>query len=428
MNVVYGLAVLILLPWLLIRSLRTGRYRRNLRAKLLGPLTPATDPTRPVAWFHGVSVGEVHLLRQVVRGFRTRHPDWQAVISSTTDTGLAEARKHFPNLTVIPYPFDFTWACRRAIRCVSPRVIVLAESELWPNFLKSAGRAGVPVIVINGRMSPRTARRYSRVAGLVRRLLFARVAMFGMQSDTYAEHLRRLGVDPARVRVTGSVKYDGVLTDRNDPKTRDLGSLLGIDAADLVWVAGSTHDPEERIVLSVYGRLRQRFPGLKLVLVPRSPERFDEVVGLIVRDGFHCVRRTGLAAGVAVPEDAVVLIDTLGELGAAWGLATIGFTGGSLNQKRGGQSMIEPAGLGVPILFGPHTWNFRDAVAGLLEAGGAVQIRSESDLEDEAARLLADPDRRRNVGEAARGFVRNQQGATSRTLDIIDEVMARIPL
>jgi 3-deoxy-D-manno-octulosonic-acid transferase len=151
------------------------------------------------------------------------------------------------------------------------------------------------------------------------------------------------------------------------------------------------------------------------------------VACLIRQAGFHCVRRSEVTIGVSVPEDAVVLIDTLGELGAAWGLATIGFTGGSLNQKRGGQSMIEPAGLGVPVLFGPHTWNFRDAVAGLLAAGGAVQIQSETELEQEAARLLDDPDRRRKMGAAARGFVRNQQGATARTLDMIDGVIARTP-
>jgi 3-deoxy-D-manno-octulosonic-acid transferase len=458
LNALYAIALLLLSPWLLVRSLRTGRYRTHLRDKLLGPGKPLTDNARPVAWFHGVSVGEVHLLRQIVKAFRERHPDWHVVISSTTDTGLAEARKHFADLTVLPYPFDFSWACRRALRAVSPRLIVLAESELWPNFLRAANAANVPVLVINGRMSPRTFRRYSKVAGLARRLLFDRVAMFGMQSETYADNLRRLGVAAGRVRVTGSVKYDGVLPDRDNPKTADLRRLLGIADTDLVWVAGSTHDPEERIVLSVHGRLRARFPNLKLILVPRAPERFDEVARLVEAGGFRCVRRSGLslhppadaggsprlvvvaptpgeppasAGGRTLPRqpppgtpaNAVLLIDTLGELGAAWGLATIGFTGGSLNDKRGGQSMIEPAGLGVPVLFGPHTWNFRDAAAGLLEAGGAIQVRDEAELEAGVVRLLTDPALRVRMGDAGRAFVRAQQGATGRTLDMMDEVL-----
>jgi 3-deoxy-D-manno-octulosonic-acid transferase len=423
LDALYALAILFASPWLGIRSVRTGRYRKSLCAKLLGPAESVTDGSRPVVWFHGVSVGEVHLLRQVVRAFRERHPDWQVVVSSTTDTGLAEARKHFADLTVLVYPFDFSWACRRAIRAVSPRLIVLAESELWPNFLKAANRAGVPVMVINGRMSPRTFRRNARAAWLTRRLLLDRVAAFGMQSETYAGHLRALGISPDRVHVTGNVKYDGVLVDRENPKTRALGDLFGIAPSDLVWVAGSTHDPEERIVLAVYSRLRNRFPNLRLVLVPRAPERFDEVARLVDAAGLPCARRSGLAAGTAVPRDRVILIDTLGELAAVWGLATIGFTGGSLNDKRGGQSMIEPAGLGVPVLFGPHTWNFKDAVAGLLEVGGAIQVADEAELERGVAHLLADPAARSRMSGAAQGFVIRQQGATARSLDMLDTLI-----
>ncbi|HKA05958.1 MAG TPA: 3-deoxy-D-manno-octulosonic acid transferase [Gemmataceae bacterium] len=426
LNLVYFILLVLISPWLLVRSIRTGRYRSYLREKILGPSEPIAVNGRPAIWFHGVSVGEIHLLRQVVRAFRERHPDWQVVISATTDTGLAEARKHFADLPVVPYPFDFSWAVRRAIRQISPRIIVLAESELWPSFLRAANRAQVLVAVINGRMSPRTFRRYSNFPGLARRLVFDRVALFAMQSENYARNLRALGVNPARVHVTGSVKYDGVAADRDNPKTRDLAQLLDITPSDLVWVAGSTHDPEERIVLNVFAHLRSQFGNLKLILVPRAPERFDEVAQLVERAGMNCVRRSRLTDEPVSP-DAVMLIDTMGELAAAWGLATIGFTGGSLNERRGGQSMIEPAGLGVPVLFGPHTWNFRDAVVGLLEVGGAIQVRDEPELEREAGRLLADASLREHMGTAARAFVQQQQGATARTLDMLESVIAAPP-
>ncbi len=425
LDLLYGLAILILSPWLLLRSVRTGRYRRNSAAKLFGLAQLPSAPDGPVAWFHGVSVGEVHLLRQIVRSFRERHPDWRVVISSTTDTGLAEAHKHFADLTVIPYPFDFSWAVGRTLRAVGPSVIVLAESELWPNFLRAANRAGVPVVVVNGRMSPRSARRFARLAKLARRLLFDRVAIFAMQSEAYATNLRSLGVPGERVRVTGSVKYDGVYGEKDNPKTRDLGALLGIGPTDLVWVVGSTHAPEEQIALSVYTNLRGPFPNLKLILVPRAPERFEEVAGLIEAAGFQYVRRSRLVSATGVQPADVILVDTLGELGAAWGLATVGFTGGSLNDKRGGQSMIEPAGFGVPVLFGPHTWNFKDAVAGLLECGGAIRVADAVELEREVSRLLQDPAVRQRTGSAARAFVRSQQGATDRTLDVLDEVIVR---
>jgi 3-deoxy-D-manno-octulosonic-acid transferase len=425
MNLVYGIVILLVFPLLLVRSLRTGRYRRNISAKLFGTRAVSGQDDRPAIWFHGVSVGEVHLLRQVVRGFRERHPDWQVVISSTTDTGLAEATKHFPNLQVIAYPFDFSWSVRRTIGAIAPKIVVLAESELWPNFLRAANRVGIPVAVINGRMSPKTFRRYSRIAWLARRLLFNRVTAFAMQSETFAKHLRELGVDSNRVRVTGSVKYDGAIGERDHPKTTDLRRLFGLNDDNLVWVAGSTHEPEERIVLSVYGRLRSRFPSLRLIIVPRAPERFDEVARLVEAAGCTCVRRSRAVESEVVAPDAVILIDTLGELGAAWGLATIGFTGGSLNEKRGGQSMIEPAGLGVPVLFGPHTWNFRDAVEGLLENRGAIQIQNEAELERAADRLLLDSKLRLLMGAAAKQFARQQQGATARTLDILDNIIAQ---
>jgi len=423
LDVLYLLALVVLSPWLAWRAATTGRYRRDLAAKLLGRVRVPDPDGRPVAWFHGVSVGEVHLLRQVVRAFRERHPDWEVVVSSTTDTGLAEAGKHFPDLTVLPYPFDFSWACRRAIRAASPRLIVLAESELWPNFLKAANGAGVPVVVINGRMSPRSSRRNARAGRLARWLLFDRVSAFGMQSETYAANVRALGVAPERVHMTGNVKYDGALVGRDSSKIRDLAQLLGIFPDQLVWVAGSTHDPEERIVLSVYGRVRERVPNLRLVLVPRAPERFDEVARLLESHSEAYVRRSALTPGNPARPYGVILMDTMGELSVAWGLATIGFTGGSLNDKRGGQSMIEPAGLGVPVVFGPHTWNFKDAVAGLLEVGAAIRVNDEAELEQAVIGLLRDSDLRGRMSEAGRAFVFAQQGATARTLDLLDQVI-----
>ncbi|MSR51929.1 MAG: 3-deoxy-D-manno-octulosonic acid transferase [Gemmataceae bacterium] len=418
LNLVYGFAILLLSPWLTYRSIRTGRYRRNLREKFLGRST-ATSDLRPAIWFHGVSVGEVHLLRQLVKAFRERHPDWRVVVSSTTDTGLAEARKHFSDLEVIAYPFDFSWAVRRTIRSISPMLIVLAESELWPNFLRAANRLRVSVVVANGRMSPRSFRRYSKLAGLARRLFFNQIREFGMQSEMYATNLRNLGVQS--VQVTGNVKYDGVLLDRENSRTAELGRQLGIETDDLVWVAGSTHDPEERIVLSVFSRLRERFPRLRLILVPRAPERFEEVAQLIAAAGLSHERRSKWPTDSTSP--SVILIDTMGELGPAWGLATIGFTGGSLNDKRGGQSMIEPAAFGVPVLFGPHTWNFKDAVAGLLDCKGAMRIADEGELEKEVLHLIEDPELRVAMGQAARSFVVSQQGATVRTLDMMDAVL-----
>lgn len=425
LDALYLLAAAALSPWLLWRAAATGRYRRGLQAKLLGDVTVPNPDGRPVAWFHGVSVGEIHLLGPLVAGFRNRHPDWLAVVSSTTDTGLSEARARFPDLPVVAFPFDFSWAVGRALRAVNPAVVVLAESELWPNFLAAAAGRRVPVVVVNGRVSPRTFARMSRVAGAARRLLFRHVAAFGVQADEYADRLRQLGVTADKIAVTGSVKYDGAVGDAATPKAVELRRRLGLgeDCRFRVWVAGSTHAPEEAIVLDVFARLRGRFPALRLVLVPRHPDRFAEVAGLVERAGLPFVRRSQISEPLT-EMPPVVLLDTVGELGAAWALADIGYTGGSLDGKRGGQSMIEPAGYGVPTVFGPHVWNFRDAARRLVEAGGAVMVRDAAGLEQELAGLLADPDRRAKMGAAARELVRAQQGATGRTLDLIYRVIS----
>jgi 3-deoxy-D-manno-octulosonic-acid transferase len=429
LDLFYLLALALLWPWLVWRAARTGRYRRGLTAKLFGPARVANPLRKKVAWFHAVSVGEVNLLGTLVPKFRARHPDWLVVVSSTTDTGLTEARKKFPELDVIVWPFDFSWAVAAALDAVRPTLVVLTESELWPNFLTAASARRIPVVVVNARMSPRSFRRLVRVAGVARRFLFQPVTRFAVQEPEYAERLEQLGVPAAKVVTTGSIKYDGAASERDTPETRALRAVLGLSssphhspAPPLILLAGSTHAPEESIILAAFARLLERFPYLRLILVPRHPDRFGAVAQLVEASGLPSVQRSQITRPLA-PLPAVVLLDTVGELGAAWGLADVGFTGGSLDGVRGGQSMIEPAGYGVPCVFGPYVWNFRDAAQRLVEVGGAIKVEDPAELEVELARLVSDSELRARMGAAARALVRGQQGATQRTLDVIDSVI-----
>jgi len=422
LNAAYILVLLLLSPWLLYKSLTTGKYRRGLWCKFTGRV-PARAAVAPCAWFHGVSVGEIHLLRQVVADFRQQHPRWECVVSTTTDTGFDEAVRRFPELRVIYWPLDFTWAVRRALRRVNPSLIVLAEGELWPNFLAAAARRGIPVAQINGRMSPRSFRRFRRVRPLAR-WLFGKLALVTAQTEEYAACFRALGASPERIAVTGSVKFDGVETDRHNPRTQELRRLFAVGSGDLVWVAGSTQAPEEQLVLDIFRRARERHGGLRLFLVPRQRDRFDEVATLLRRSGLPFVRRGQLTQPLNDTK-SIVLVDTIGELGALWGLADVAFVGGSLDGKRGGQNMIEPAAYGAAVHFGPHVWNFKDTASRLIEAGAAVQVADAPALEAETLRLLGDAPARAALGTAAQRFVASQQGATRRTVEALTRLLSR---
>jgi 3-deoxy-D-manno-octulosonic-acid transferase len=420
LNVLYILVLVLASPWLLYKALTTGKFRRGLWPKLNGRAFHRRG-TGPCIWFHGVSVGEIHLLQHVVAAFQQRHPHWHCVISTTTDTGFAEAEKRFPGLAVFWWPLDFTWSVKRALRRVRPDVVVLAEGELWPNFLSAAKRRGVQVAVINGRLSPRSLQRYRLVGALAQRL-WGKIDLVAAQTEEYAANFKTLGAAGEVVHVTGSVKYDGAGGDRSNPRTQQLRELLDVAPTDLVWIAGSTQAPEEQVVIDIFRRMRQERTDLRLFLVPRQKDRFDEVASLLQRSGLPFVRRSQLTATVT-DRAAIVLVDTIGELGALWGLADLAFVGGSMDGQRGGQNMIEPAAYGAAVLFGPHVWNFKEPAARLLELEAALQVDNSGNLEGALRRLIQDPQARREMAMAARRFVLSQQGATERTLALLDKLL-----
>jgi len=424
LDLVYLVGLLCVSPWLAYKAFTTGKYRRGLWSKLTGhvPL-PVRSPAsaKLTIWFHGVSVGEIHLLRQIVARYRQRHPNHLCVISTTTDTGYAEANKHFAELPVFYWPFDFSWAVTRALRTVRPNLLVLAEGELWPNFLVAAEKRGVPVAVINGRMSPRSFRNYHRLGPLTRSLL-GRISLIAAQTEEYAANYRALGAP--RVEMTGNVKYDGVQSDRQNAKTRELRRMFDIGDDELVWIAGSTQAPEEEIAVDIYRRLKPDFPNLRLIIVPRQKDRFEKVATSLLQSGLPFVRRSALNGVSKPPAHSVILVDTIGELGAAWGLADIAFVGGSLDGKRGGQNMIEPAAYGAAVVFGPHVWNFTETAARLVETGAGMQVADAAMLEVVVRQLLIYDDERNRLGSTAREFVRRQQGATEGTLDAMGSLLA----
>lgn len=407
-------------------SWRTGKYREGYAEKLLG-LVPVCRGNRPCIWLHAVSVGEVNLLATTLAELSNRRRECEIVISTTTKTGYDLARKKYGGAHTVFYcPLDFSWAVRRAMERVRPELLVLAELELWPNLIAAAKEHGAKVAIINGRLSEKSFQGYRRLRPLVRRVL-QQVDLIAAQDETTAERFSELGA--ANISVTGSLKYDGAETDPDNPRTTELRQLAGFAAEDVVLLAGSTQSPEEAICLSVFSKLREAFPQLRLVLVPRHPERFDEVASLLEETGQTWIRRTELHSAIrpgALGQPAIVLVDCVGELSAWWGAAAIGFVGGSFGD-RGGQNMIEPAAYGVATCFGPNTRNFRDIVAALLAAEGAEVVADERALETFVRRCLEDASYRQALGSVGQSFVQAQIGATARTVALLEGLLTHSP-
>ncbi len=449
LNVFYFLLLLAVSPWLVWSAIRAGKYREGYAEKLLG-LVPRRTSNKKCIWLHAVSVGEVNLLAPLLGVMQRERPDWECVISTTTKAGMALAKKKYAGRTVFYCPLDFTWAVNAAMRRVRPDLLVLAELELWPNLVWAARRHGARTAVINGRLSQRSFEGYRRIRSFVSRLLQS-IDRIAVQDETYAERFLALGARPEAIEVTGSMKYDGAQTDRGNPATARLSALAGLSPNDVVLLAGSTQEPEESVALQVFHELSREWPRLRLIIVPRHPERFDSVARMLDASGVAWQRRTLLEAGGAPAQRVgeqgagrpcpplpaadsslpagyplggsplsprVLLVNVVGELGAWWGTAHIAFVGGSLG-NRGGQNMIEPAAYGAAVSFGPNTRNFRDIVTALLDRDAAVVVADGEQLRAFVSRCLANPAEAAARGQRAASLVRQQLGATERTFHLL---------
>jgi 3-deoxy-D-manno-octulosonic-acid transferase len=428
LNCLYAALFLAASPWIVWSAVRDGKHREGFAAKFLG-LAPRRQGDRPCVWLHAVSVGEVNLLATTIGEFLKQRPDWEIVVSTTTKTGYDLACKKYAEHSVFYCPLDFTWATSAAMRRIRPTLLVLAELEVWPNLIATAKRCGVRTAIINGRVSDKSLRGYRRIRSLIAPSL-QRIDLIAAQNEEIAERFRQLGARPESVVATGSLKFDGAQTNRRNPRTLAMQQLAGLDERHVVFLAGSTQEPEEQYALDLLQRLAPTHPELKLIIVPRHPQRFDEVAALLDASGVSWQRRSQLMPNASDHEDLkpaahcwqALLVDTIGELGAWWGTASIGFVGGSFG-SRGGQNMLEPAAYGVATCFGPNTWNFRDIVAQLLAADGARVVRSREEFDAFIRQSLESPEFATQLGERAQRLVLSQQGATRRTVELLSELI-----
>lgn len=410
-------------PYCAYKLFTQKKIRAGMKQKLGFP--PARSGEK-CAWFHCVSVGEVGLARELIRRFEERFPTCPAAISTTTDTGGAAARKHFPGHDVFYYPFDLSPAVRGTFRRIRPRCIVLMELELWPNLLITARKRNVPAVIVNGRITEKTFRRLRRIRFIIEPLLKS-LAAIAVQNNDYAQRLIDLGADPHTVAVTGNMKYDTVKTEI-DPQHPAYAAIKGSGAGQML-VGGCTWPGEDEALLKIYAELKQANPRLGLTLAPRHADRLPVVEKLIGAAGFSCSKLSTLKQKAESDENnidpsrAVILVDTFGELDAVYAAADLAFVGKSLTQH-GGQNMLEPAAFGKPVIFGPHTENFTDAAKLLLDAGGAIEVRTEGELREQLIKFLHDKEPFVQIGVSAKQAVEKEKGATEKNLDILGKVIS----
>jgi 3-deoxy-D-manno-octulosonic-acid transferase len=412
------LAFLALLPVLLFHPklrhgipFRLGFYRRTFD----------TGRGSPRIWLHGASAGDLLSLEPMMKELKRRLPGCCIVVTTMTNSGLAMARKRLAgSADVLLYaPYDLPLATRRAVRRLAPDLLVLEYTEIWPNLIRAAKSAGARIALTNGRFSPERLARYRAFFRIIGNPLL-HIDLFLMRSDEEAERVLGLGAAPDRVWVTGNTKFDALALDPDPARAEALRRDMGLDPAAPVFMAGSTHEGEEEVVLGVYRSLLARQPGLQLVFAPRYLERAGKIMALAAEAGFSVRLRSG---GAAAGSAQVTVLDSIGELATAYRLATLVFVGGSF-VRRGGQNVLEPAGQGRPVLFGPHMENFKDSLQVLVGRGG-IQVATPEQLLKVAQELLARPDKIAELGALAREAVSQIRGASGRNVDHMLRVLPR---
>ncbi|MCX6338382.1 MAG: 3-deoxy-D-manno-octulosonic acid transferase [Candidatus Aureabacteria bacterium] len=425
-NILITLYFILTLPYYAVQVARREKYRVGLKQRL--GFYPHSVRRRlgggRRVWFHAVSVGEVLAVMPLVKRVHAELPELQILLSTVTLTGQRVAGEKIGDAGVVIYfPLDMSFAVRRALRLISPELIVLVETEIWPNFICAAAEKRIPIAIINGRISDRSFPGYRCARSFLKRFL-SRVAIFSMQTDLDARRIQAIGAPSEKIAITGNMKFDCGITPGDEQARLTIISSLGLSPRQDVIVAGSTHRGEEEIVLDAYRAVRSAGGEPALIIVPRHPERAAEVKALAEARGERCVLRSCMSRGEALPPRAVLIVDTIGELVDIYRAATVVFVGKSL-VAGGGQNIIEPASMGKAVLFGPSMHNFREAAELLLKNKGAIQVGNARALQEALTFLLRDRDARESMGRRAAESMSLSRGATRRNLEIIKKLLVK---
>ena len=428
-NFLLTVAAAFLVPYYGLKILFTGKYRTSAGPKFGFNRRDVYERMRgnPRIWIHAVSVGEVTAAAPIVAALRADFPEACLILSTGTETGQEMARRLIREATALIYfPLDIPCVIRKMIRLIRPEMVVLTETELWPNFLRVCRERGIRLAMVNGRLSPRSFRKY-RITRFFWRRILKDVCVMGVISETDAGRARAIGMEPSRIRVLGNAKYDGLAARVSPDIQAEAAVRLNIAVGERVLVAGSTHEGEESVVLEVFRKLLTAYPDFKLILVPRHIERAAAVMQRVRQAGFEdSLTLTEIEQGRKRKNERVLVVDAIGILFKLYSLATVVYCGGSL-VPRGGQNILEPAAWGKVVLYGPSMEDFRDEKALLEEAGAGIPVKNGPELAEKILALLRDPDAMAGRGLNAGRVVAANRGAAKRYAALIREVLAAIP-
>ncbi|MBW2478001.1 MAG: 3-deoxy-D-manno-octulosonic acid transferase [Deltaproteobacteria bacterium] len=416
-DLILCLSALFLVPYYLVRGIRYGKARRGLRERL-GFFTPELKDRilgQDVIWVHAVSVGETRAAIPLFRALKARYPNAFLVLSNVTETGREMARKIPEADACIFFPFDLSWVVRKVLKLINPKIIILVETEIWPNFVLEARQLNLPVILVNGRISDRSLPRYRKVMKILKPVIDG-ISAFCMQTAQDARRIRLLGAPSGRVYVTGNMKFDMAPLPMNDLDFERLRQSYKIPDDIKTWVAGSTHAGEEDILVEVYLKIRTHHPNLLLIIVPRHPERARLICENLTKSNIPWILRTELEqqAGNLKPGD-VLVVDTIGEMLKLYGVADFVFVGGSLVPV-GGHNILEAALMKKPVFFGSYMQNFKEIARLVRQAHGGLQVSGAEDLYRQMRILIENPDEARRIGENGHRLLDENRGATEKTI------------
>lgn len=403
-------------------SFRLGRIPEDIVNRL---------KDKDIIWIHAVSVGETKSAQPIIEGLREIFPKKMIVISTVTETGNQAAKSFIKEDELIIYlPLDLSFIVKKVINLIKPKIFIIVETEIWPNLILRLHEEKIPVVLINGRISPQSFRGYKLIKPLIKTTL-NKIDLLCMQTEEDALRIKSLGAPADNIKITGNTKFDISVKGQNlQEEISNFKNLLKLKENDKIFVAGSTHHPEEKIIFSCYKRLLKDYPDLKLIIAPRHTNRTDKVEKEAKRLGFKPVRYSQLIKGKIAPtnEEKIksVILDVMGKLKVAYAMATFVFVGGSL-AKRGGHNMIEPASFAKPILFGPYVYNFKSLADSLLRENAAYKVNNEKELTEYCLRLLSYPKIRQELGNNAKMILEHSKGAAKKDLNLIKSIILREP-